>query len=148
MNKYHWERIILREKCPHMELFLTCIFSANGSKVIYTLFTHCKSFIKNRWLENVWEKTPTIAFIFCILKKKNKWNSIKVIFISSIAFTVLDQKIRLMKKYVKIKISVKLQCPQKRIIYQNLISIWSQTKCRILFMLILILLLKHIWMCK
>ena len=68
-----------------------------------------------------------------------------VIFIASFIFNLLDQKIRLMKKYVKIKISVKLQCPQKRIIYQNLISIWSQTKCRILFMLILILSLKHIW---
>ena len=57
-----------------MELFLTCIFSPNTGnyepEIIWTLFSHCKSFINNTWLENVWEKNPTIALDILYTKEK------------------------------------------------------------------------------
>ena len=51
-----------------------------------------------------------------------------------------------MKKYVKIKIFVELQCYPKRIIYYNLINICT-LKLRTLFMLLLKLQLKKIDRC-
>ena len=58
----------------------------------------------------------------------------------------LEHKINLnlIKKYVKIKFFVELQCLPKKI-YQNLINRWSQIKCNTLFMLTLNLWLKN-WM--
>ena len=44
-------------------------------------------------------------------------------------FYCLKISLSLMKKYVEIKISVELQCHQKRINYYSLINIWNQIPC-------------------
>ena len=53
-----------------------------------------------------------------------------------------------MKKYVKIKILVELQCHHKRITDCNLINTWSQIKCYTLLILIMNFWLKNRWMYK
>ena len=40
------------------------------TEIIWTLLRHCKSFINNTWLENVWEKNPTIALAILYTKEK------------------------------------------------------------------------------
>ena len=69
-----------------------------------------------------WHYLAVKNYLHCYIEQLQ---NISLIFIARIVFTDFEPKINLnlMKKYVKIKISVELQCYQKRIKYQNLINI-------------------------